>query len=112
MRVNDCINIVTNSNEPNTQSAVSSVCVDPSERLMISGHEDGTCLLFDIRGNRAVQNFRLHSADIRYVKIYTYSKHFVLQFFIAVQFVFHHRHFIFYPVVMTTILCLPICKEI
>lgn len=57
-------------------SAVSSICVDPSERLLVAGHEDGSCLLYDIRGNRIVQYFRLHSADIRfenYIKLNHYN---------------------------------------
>lgn len=48
-------------------SPVASVCVDPSGRLLVSGHEDSACVLFDIRGNRPIQCFQPHTADIRWV---------------------------------------------
>lgn len=46
-------------------SPVASVCVDPSGRLLVSGHEDSSCVLYDIRGNRPIQCFKPHSSDIR-----------------------------------------------
>lgn len=49
-------------------SAFASVCVDPSGRLMASGHEDSACMLWDIRGNRVVQVFRPHTDEIRTVR--------------------------------------------
>ena len=49
-------------------SAFASVCVDPSGRLMASGHEDSTCMLWDVRGNRVVQTFRPHTSEIRTVR--------------------------------------------
>ncbi len=36
-------------------SPVASVAVDPSGRLLVSGHEDASCVLYDIRGNRTIQ---------------------------------------------------------
>ncbi|MEQ2172964.1 WD repeat-containing protein 47 [Goodea atripinnis] len=49
-------------------SAVASVAVDPSGRLLATGQEDSTCMLYDIRGGRMVQTFRPHSSDIRSVR--------------------------------------------
>lgn len=49
-------------------SPVASVCVDPSGRLLVSGHEDSSCVLYDIRGNRPIQCFKPHSSDIRYIQ--------------------------------------------
>ena len=51
-----------------TGSAVSAVCVDPTGRLLVSGHEDSTCMLYDIRGGRIIQTFRPHSAEIRTIR--------------------------------------------
>lgn len=57
-------------------SPVASVCVDPSGRLLVSGHEDSACVLFDIRGNRPIQCFQPHTADIRLViRVYHISVH-------------------------------------
>jgi WD repeat-containing protein 47 len=49
-------------------SAFASVCVDPSGRLMASGHEDATCMLWDVRGGRIVQTFQPHTDEIRTVR--------------------------------------------
>lgn len=49
-------------------SAFASVCVDPSGRLLASGHEDATCMLWDVRGGRIVQTFQPHSDEIRTVR--------------------------------------------
>ncbi|ESN95311.1 hypothetical protein HELRODRAFT_92798, partial [Helobdella robusta] len=49
-------------------SAFASVCVDPSGRLMASGHEDASCMLWDVRGNKVVQVFRPHHSEIRSVR--------------------------------------------
>ncbi|XP_013117603.1 WD repeat-containing protein 47 isoform X2 [Stomoxys calcitrans] len=48
-------------------SPVTSVCVDPTGRLLVSGHEDA-CVLHDIRRNRQIQCFQPHSADIRSIR--------------------------------------------
>lgn len=47
-------------------SPVAAICVDPSGRLLVSGHEDSSCVLYDIRGNRPIQCFKPHSSDIRF----------------------------------------------
>ncbi|XP_037073680.1 WD repeat-containing protein 47-like isoform X1 [Pollicipes pollicipes] len=49
-------------------SAVASVAVDPSGRLLVSGHEDASCNLYDIRGARNIQSFKPHESDIRSVR--------------------------------------------
>ena len=48
-----------------TGSPFASVCVDPSERLLVSGHEDGSVMMYDIRSSRAIQSFRPHTEDCR-----------------------------------------------
>ena len=44
------------------------MCVDSSGRLLASGHEDANVMLWDIRGQRVVQNFRPHASDVRSVR--------------------------------------------
>ncbi|KAK0065911.1 WD repeat-containing protein 47 [Biomphalaria pfeifferi] len=46
-------------------SPYASVCVDPSGRLMVSGHEDGVVMLYDIRGAKVVQSFQPHTGECR-----------------------------------------------
>lgn len=64
------MNTVTPATVPGSRqgSPVTSVCVDPSGRLLVSGHEDSSCVLYDIRGNRPIQCFKPHSSDIRYAE--------------------------------------------
>ena len=47
---------------------MASVSVDPSGRLLVSGHEDSVCSLYDIRGARTIQAFRPHSSDVRSIR--------------------------------------------
>lgn len=44
------------------------MAVDPSGRLLATGQEDSTCMLYDIKGGRIVQTYRPHSTDIRSVR--------------------------------------------
>lgn len=64
------MNTVTPATVPGSRqgSPATAVCVDPSGRLLVSGHEDSSCVLYDIRGNRPIQCFKPHSSDIRLVK--------------------------------------------
>ncbi|XP_067628516.1 WD repeat-containing protein 47 isoform X2 [Eurosta solidaginis] len=70
LRTNECVNIVAPITLQGSTfgSPVASVCVDPSGRLLVSGHEDSACVLFDIRGNRPIQCFQPHTADIRSIR--------------------------------------------
>ncbi|XP_033221864.1 WD repeat-containing protein 47 isoform X2 [Belonocnema kinseyi] len=70
LRTRGCVNMVTPATVPGSRvgSAVASVCVDPSGRLLVSGHEDSSCVLFDIRGGRTVQCFKPHASDIRSIR--------------------------------------------
>ncbi|KAF7273228.1 hypothetical protein GWI33_014055 [Rhynchophorus ferrugineus] len=70
LRTRGCVNMVTPVTQPGTRmgSPVASLCVDPSGRLLVSGHEDSSCVLYDIRGGRNVQCFKPHSADIRSIR--------------------------------------------
>lgn len=47
---------------------MASVAVDPSGRLLATGQEDSTCMLYDIRGGRIVQTYRPHGSDVRSVR--------------------------------------------
>lgn len=47
---------------------MASLAVDPSGRLLVCGHDDGTCALHDVRGSRALQRFTPHSGDVRSVR--------------------------------------------
>lgn len=42
--------------------------MDPSGRLLVCGHDDGSCALHDVRGSRALQRFTPHSSDVRSVR--------------------------------------------
>lgn len=44
------------------------MAVDPSGRLLATGQEDSTCMLYDIRGGRIVQTCRPHGSDVRSVR--------------------------------------------
>ncbi|GFG33805.1 hypothetical protein Cfor_03505 [Coptotermes formosanus] len=71
LRTRGCVNMVTPATAPGSRvggSPVAAVCVDPSGRLLVSGHEDSSCVLFDIRGGRNVQCFKPHSSDVRSIR--------------------------------------------
>ncbi|XP_055375587.1 general transcriptional corepressor trfA-like isoform X2 [Condylostylus longicornis] len=70
LRTRSCVNTITPSTQPGIRhgSPVAAVCVDPSGRLLVSGHEDSSCVLYDIRGNRPIQCFKPHTADIRSIR--------------------------------------------
>ncbi|KAM9762757.1 WD repeat-containing protein 47-like [Menidia menidia] len=67
LRVPSCVRVLGTTLH-GSGSAVASVCVDPSGRLLATGQEDSTCMLYDIRGGRIVQTCRPHSSDIRSVR--------------------------------------------
>lgn len=49
-------------------SPVAAVCVEPSGRLLVTGHEDASCVLYDVRGGRSLQCFKPHNSDVRSVR--------------------------------------------
>ena len=66
VRTRSCINLVQYGAGPQAPgSPIASCTVDPSGRLLVTGHEDATCCLYDIRGGRTVQTFKPHSLDVR-----------------------------------------------
>ena len=75
LRARGCVNLVQYGSAAastgaggGTGSPVAACSVDPSGRLLATGHEDATCILYDIRGGRSVQSFKPHTADVRSVK--------------------------------------------
>ncbi|NXX26862.1 WDR47 protein, partial [Nicator chloris] len=61
LRVPSCVRVVGTT-------AVASVAVDPSGRLLATGQEDSSCMLYDIRGGRMVQCYHPHASDVRSVR--------------------------------------------
>lgn len=48
-----------------TTRPVNVVRVEESGKLLVSGHKDGTCMLYDINSGRVVQSFKAHDDEIR-----------------------------------------------
>ncbi|CEF67929.1 WD40 repeat and LisH dimerisation motif domain and CTLH, C-terminal LisH motif domain and WD40/YVTN repeat-like-containing domain and WD40-repeat-containing domain-containing protein [Strongyloides ratti] len=67
VRANGPVQVIT-QNFKNINSPVTSVCVDPNGKLLVSGHEDASVMLYDITGNRVVQVYRPHGDEIRSVR--------------------------------------------
>uniref|UniRef100_A0A3B4AAY3 CTLH domain-containing protein n=1 Tax=Periophthalmus magnuspinnatus TaxID=409849 RepID=A0A3B4AAY3_9GOBI len=67
LRVPSCVRVIGTTLH-GTGSAVASVAVDPSGRLLATGQEDSTCMLYDIKGGRIVQTYRPHTSDVRSVR--------------------------------------------
>ncbi|KAH7728337.1 Protein NMTN-1 a [Aphelenchoides avenae] len=67
IRASNAVNVIM-PNVRTSNSPVTSVCVDPSGRLLVSGHEDASCLLYDVVGGRVVQTFRPHGDEVRTVR--------------------------------------------
>ncbi|XP_045509369.1 WD repeat-containing protein 47 isoform X2 [Colias croceus] len=69
LRTGGCVNVISPpAGLPGKGSAVASLAVDPSGRLLVCGHDDGSCALHDVRGSRALQRFAPHSSDVRSVR--------------------------------------------
>lgn len=70
LRTRGCVDMVTPQTQPGNRlgSPVAGVCMDPSGRLLVSGHEDASCVLYDVRGGRTVQCFKPHASDIRSIR--------------------------------------------
>ncbi|XP_013146479.1 PREDICTED: WD repeat-containing protein 47 [Papilio polytes] len=70
LRTGGCVNIIAPpTGLASKGSAVASLAVDPSGRLLVCGHDDGSCALHDVRGSRALQRFSPHSGDVRSVRL-------------------------------------------
>uniref|UniRef100_A0A8V5G2J9 CTLH domain-containing protein n=1 Tax=Melopsittacus undulatus TaxID=13146 RepID=A0A8V5G2J9_MELUD len=67
LRVPSCVRVVGTTFH-GTGSSVASVAVDPSGRLLATGQEDSSCMLYDIRGGRMVQSYHPHTSDVRSVR--------------------------------------------
>ncbi|KAM9460855.1 WD repeat-containing protein 47b [Clarias gariepinus] len=67
LRVPSCVKVVRSALH-GPGSAVASVAVDPTGRLLAAGLEDSRCMLYDIRGGRTVQTYNPHTSDIRSVR--------------------------------------------
>ncbi|XP_053093847.1 WD repeat-containing protein 47b isoform X1 [Pangasianodon hypophthalmus] len=67
LRVPSCVKVVRSALH-GPGSAVASVAVDPTGRLLAAGLEDSRCMLYDIRGARTVQTYSPHTSDIRSVR--------------------------------------------
>ncbi|KAF6197883.1 hypothetical protein GE061_008857 [Apolygus lucorum] len=70
LRTRGCVNVVTPITNPQSRQGnpVAAICVDPSGRLLVSGHEDSACVLYDIRGGRSLQCFKPHTSDVRSIR--------------------------------------------
>ncbi|XP_076308772.1 WD repeat-containing protein 47-like [Tachypleus tridentatus] len=70
LRTQGCVNLVVApaASGCGQGSPVAAVCVDPSGRLLVSGHEDANCMLYDIRGGRIVQCFQPHTSDVKTIR--------------------------------------------
>ncbi|KFD65950.1 hypothetical protein M514_03888 [Trichuris suis] len=67
LRSSTPVNMLTAGNQLYS-SPVTSVCVDPGGRLLVSGHEDATVMLYDIHGSRCVQLYKPHADEVRAVR--------------------------------------------
>lgn len=69
LRSRGCVNMVQyHGHGPPQGSPVAACTVDPSGRLLVTGHEDATCILYDVRGGRNVQTFKPHTQDVRSIR--------------------------------------------
>ncbi|XP_063374229.1 WD repeat-containing protein 47 isoform X1 [Cydia amplana] len=69
LRTGGCVNVISPPVGSATKgAAVASLAVDPSGRLLVCGHDDGSCALHDVRGSRALQRFTPHTGDVRSVR--------------------------------------------
>ncbi|NXV63086.1 WDR47 protein, partial [Molothrus ater] len=68
LRVPSCVRVVGTTFHGTGKIAVASVAVDPSGRLLATGQEDSSCMLYDIRGGRMVQSYHPHGSDVRSVR--------------------------------------------
>ncbi|CAG9530866.1 unnamed protein product [Cercopithifilaria johnstoni] len=67
LRGAEAINIIS-PNFKTSNAPVTSVCVDPNGKLLVSGHEDASVMLYDIVGGKIVQIYRPHGDEVRTVR--------------------------------------------
>lgn len=65
-----CSSISTNKpggdqGNPGSGTPVGVTRIEPTGKLLVSGHTDGRCMLYDIRAGRVVQLFRAHDEEVR-----------------------------------------------
>ncbi|XP_076352495.1 WD repeat-containing protein 47-like isoform X1 [Tachypleus tridentatus] len=70
LRSRGCVDVISAPSTSGTGpgSSVCTVCVDPSGRLLVSGHQNSTCMLYDLTGKKVIQCFQPHTAEIRTVR--------------------------------------------
>ncbi|CAI4229965.1 unnamed protein product [Auanema sp. JU1783] len=68
IRSSQSVNVIHPTASKSHSAPVTSVCVDPSGQVLVSGHEDATVVLYDIRGGRVLQSFRPHGDEVRTVR--------------------------------------------
>lgn len=49
-------------------SAFAAVAVDGGGLVLASGHEDSTCMLWDLRKSQSLSHFRPHASEVRSVR--------------------------------------------
>ncbi|VDN06007.1 unnamed protein product [Thelazia callipaeda] len=67
LRSSEAVNVVSPDSKT-SNAPVTSVCVDPSGKLLVSGHEDASVMLYDIIGGKIVQIFRPHGDEVRTIR--------------------------------------------
>lgn len=70
LRSKNCVSTFGTNSTPNgdnlkSGSPVGVVRVENSGKLLVSGHSDGQCMLYELRGGRIIQLFKPHSDEIR-----------------------------------------------
>lgn len=50
---------------PNSDCSINVLRVDSTGQLLVSGHRDGSCTFFDLRGGRVIQLFQPHTEEVR-----------------------------------------------
>ncbi|XP_022247486.1 WD repeat-containing protein 47-like isoform X2 [Limulus polyphemus] len=70
LRSRGCVDVISAPSASGTGpgSSVCAVCVDPSGRLLVSGHQNSTCMLYDLTSRKIIQCFEPHTAEIRTVR--------------------------------------------
>lgn len=61
------LNLTQSKSERQLGDGVGVVRVESSGRLLVSGHQDGRCIVHDLRGGKQLQQMKLHEDEIRTV---------------------------------------------